>query len=69
MAGSLGCGRRLRLWLVQENFGMCQLHGRRNAPLLPVVDALNAALLVEAQQFSNLGGAAKAINEFTVHSN
>lgn len=47
---------------------MGQLYCRRNAALLPVVHALGAALLFEAKQLSNLGGAAQAINQFTIHS-
>lgn len=47
---------------------MGQLHRRWNAALLPVVHALGAALLFEAEELSNLGGAAKAINQFTIHS-
>ncbi|MNN01357.1 hypothetical protein D3C81_1139740 [compost metagenome] len=69
MGVSSGCRRLIGLRRIQKDVRVGHLDGRRNAPLLPVVDALDAALLVVAKQFGNLGGAAKAINEFTVHSN
>lgn len=31
------------------------------------MDALNPSLFVEAKQLGDLGGAAKSLNEFTVH--
>lgn len=46
---------------------MSQLHGRRDPSLLPVVDALDTPFFVEAKQLGDLGGAAKSLNEFTVH--